>query len=266
MSKLIPRSARGRAFALCLAGLGILATAASAVGIQEQNLRITVQGQVKPFRLPRTELAPIAVFLSGHIGTPDGSTPRQLKRMTVLVNRHGRLQDRGLPTCSLDEIRATTTQRALERCGEALVGSGRFWASIVLPSQRPYPTRGRLLVFNGRSAGRPALFAHIFTTKPFASSFVVSFALKRISRGPWGTELTASLPRALGDWGYVDRIKLTLRRKYHYRGRLRSYFRASCPAPPGTQGTVFKLAKTEFQFAEDVEVTVPVTKTCGVKR
>jgi len=260
------RRTKGRALALSLVLSGTLATAASAIVIQSHDLRITVQGQVKPFRLPRTELAPIAVFLSGHVGTPDGSTPRQLKKMTVLVNRHGRLNDVGLPACGLDEIQASTTERALEQCGDALVGSGRFWASIVLPAQRPYPTRGRLLVFNGRAGGRPALFAHIYTTKPFASSFVVTFALERIHRGPWGTELTASLPRALGDWGYVDRIKLTLRRKYRYRGRLHSYFRASCPAPTGALTAPFRLARTTFEFADDVQVTVPVTKSCGVER
>lgn len=251
---------------MCLCVLGLLAGAAKAIVVQEHSLRISVQGQVKPFRLPRTELAPVAVFLSGHIDTPNGSTPRQLERMTILVNRHGRLHDVGLPTCELDEIRASTTRRALEQCGDALVGSGRFWASIVLPEQRPYPTRGRLLVFNGRAGGHPALFAQIFTTKPFATSFVVTFVLKRIGRGPWGTELTASLPQALGDWGYVDRIKLTLRRKYRYQGRLRSYFRASCPAVPGARGAVFELAKTSFQFADRVEVTVPITKSCGVAR
>jgi len=260
------KARKGRALALSLCVLGLLGGAAKAIVVQEHNLKIAVQGQVKPFRLPRTELAPVAVFLSGHIGTPDDSTPQQLERMTILVNRHGRLHDVGLPTCALDEIRASTSQRALEQCGDALVGSGRFWASIVLPSQRPYPTRGRLLVFNGRAGGRPALFAQIFTTKPFATSFVVTFALKRIHQGPWGTQLTASLPQALGEWGYVDRIKLTLRRKYHYLGRLRSYFRASCPAPPGAPGGVFPLARTTFQFVDQVEVTVPLSKTCGVAR
>jgi hypothetical protein len=258
------RTRKERAVALSLLAFGILAAAAQAIVVQEHNLRISVQGQVKPYRLPRTRPAPIAVFLSGHIDTPDGSSPRQLKKMTILVNRHGRLHDVGLPTCGLEEIRASTSQRALEQCGDALVGSGRFWASIVLPAQRPYPTRGRLLVFNGRAGGHPALYAHIFTTKPFASSFVVTFVLKRIHRGPWGTELTASLPQALGEWGYVDRIKLTLRRKYNYLGRLRSYFRASCPAPPGAKGAVFPLARTSFEFAERVQVTVPVTKSCGV--
>lgn len=59
----------------------------------------------------------------------------------------------------------------------------------------------------------------------------VAFSIAKVSDGAYGTRLTASLPQALGSWGYVDRIKLTLKRKYSYRGRQLSYFNAGCPAP-----------------------------------
>ena len=137
-------------------------------------------------------------------------------------------------------------------------------ASVVFPDQRPYPTRGRLLVFNGRANGKPALFAHIYTTKPFASSFVVTFALKHINQGPYGTELQASLPQALGDWGFVDRIKLTLRRKYQYKGRELSYFNAACPAPPGAVTASFPLATAKLDFAGGEAIGATVTKACRV--
>jgi hypothetical protein len=246
--------------AICLAVAGIAAAAV----IQQENLRITVLSQIQPFKLPRTGTAPIAVFIAGHIAAPDGSVPPQLQKMTIKVNRHGLLQSKGLPTCSLAEVKASSTDRALSQCGDALVGSGRFWATIVLPDQRPYPTRGRLLVFNGRRAGSPVLFAHIYTTLPFASSFVITFGIKHIDKGPYGTELTASLPQALGSWGFVDRIKLTLRRKYTYRGKQRSYFNAGCPAPSGTKTTSFPLAQASFSFAEDKKLTLGVNKSCRV--
>ena len=209
------------------------AAVAGATTIQQGNLRVTMLAQVEPPKLPRHTPAPIAVFISGHVATANGAVPPQLQEMTVKVNRHGLLQSKGLPYCTLPEIQPGSTQRALDDCSDALVGSGRFWASVVFPDQRPYPTRGRLLVFNGRKHGKPVLFAHIFTTQPFASSFVVSFDLKHISQGPYGTELSASLPQALGNWGFVDRIKLTLRRKYRYLGRELSYFNAACPARRG---------------------------------
>lgn len=249
--------------------LGVLMAAvtvslASAAVVQEGNLRITVHSQVKPFRLPRTGTAPIAVFVSGHIGTKDGTVPPQLQRLTIDVNRHGLLDATGLPTCGLRRIKTASTQRALGQCADALVGSGRFWASVVFPAQRPYPTRGRLLVFNGTSHGRPALFAHIFTTAPIATSFVIVFGIEQVDKGPFGTELSASLPQTLGSWGFVDRIKLTLRRRFDHRGRQRSFFNAGCPALPGADFAAYPLARASFYFANSRPVDLTVTKSCRV--
>jgi hypothetical protein len=260
---LVSRRALGAvAAATALLTLGGLASAAV---VQQDNLRITVLSQIQPFKLPRIGTAPIAVFLAGHVAAPDGSVPPQLQRMTVKVNRHGLLQSKGLPTCAKAEIDPGSTQRALDNCGDALVGSGRFWATVVFPDQRPYPTRGKLLVFNGKVAGNPVLFAHIYTTQPFNTSFVITFAIKHIDKGPYGTELSASLPQALGSWGFVDRIKLTLRRKYQYKGKQRSYFNAGCPAPGDTRLTAFPLAYADFFFAKSKPIGLTVTKSCAVK-
>ncbi len=244
--------------------------------MQEGKLRVTVVGQVKPYKLPRVEPAPIAVFVSGHIAMADSTMPPQLTELNIRLNRHGQLQSRGLSTCRIGQIQPASTALALSRCGEAVVGSGQFWAHIILPGQRPYPTSGRLLIFNGRSAcasgartqcrSRPVMFAHIFSTRPFATSFVIAFAIRRLrDGGTYGTELSASLPQALGTWGYVDRIKLTLRRKYEHRGRQRSYFNAACPAPAGFTRTTFRLARAEFRFAGRPSVGIGVQKDCRVK-
>src|SRR6202789_2317826 len=245
---------------LALGGIGV----ASAATIQQGNLRIGVLAQVLSYKLPRTEKAPIAVFVSGHVGMPTGEVPPQLQAMTVKVNRHGLLQSKGLPTCTLAQIKTASDERALKQCGDALVGSGRFWANVVFPAQRPYPTRGRLLIFNGEVKGKPVLSAHIYTPQPFASSFDITFSIRKIHQGPYGTELSASLPQALGNWGFVDRIKLTLRRKYSYRGRQLSYFNASCPAPKGTGAVSFPLAQASFAFSEGRAVSLRVQKSCGV--
>ena len=247
-----------------MAALILLAVPATGEVIRHGNLRINVHAQVQPFKLPRNEPAPIAVFLSGHVDTVNGGVSPQLQRMTVKVNRHGLLQSLGLPSCELSQIQPGSTTHALEQCSDALVGSGRFWASVVFPDQRPYPTRGRLLVFNGRRDGKPVIFAHIYTTQPFFSSFVITFGIEKIAKGPYGTQLSASLPQALGDWGFVDRIKLTLRRKYRYRGRQLSYFNAACPALSGTNATVFPLVRASFYFAHSQSISVSITKACGV--
>jgi hypothetical protein len=265
--------ARGTALVVVLLAAGV--ALAGATVVQKEKLRVTVLGQVKPYRLPRSTPAPIAVFVAGHIGMTDRTTPPQLTRLDIRLNRHGRLQSRGLPTCRINQIQPASTALALSRCGDAVVGSGQFWAHIILPGQEPYPTSGRLLIFNGRSScasgaegcrSRPVLFAHIFSTRPFATSFVISFAIRPLrGDGTYGTELSASLPQALGTWGYVDRIKLTLRRKYRDHGQQRSYFNAACPAPAGLSRASFNLARADFHFVEGRMIKVPVEKDCRVK-
>ena len=168
-----------------MAVAGLIAVAAVAVApasvLQRGNLRITLLSQIQPHKLPRQTPAPIAVFLSGHVDAVQKGVPPQLQRLSVKVNRHGKLDGTGLPVCPLSTIQPSTTERAVDVCGPALIGSGQFWAHIVLPDQAPYPTHGRLLVFNGRTdGGRPAILAHIYTADPFATSFVIAFRILRL--------------------------------------------------------------------------------------
>lgn len=250
--------------ALCLALLVGTVAAGSAVVVQTAGVRVSVLSQVMPYKLPRGEPAPIAIFVGGHLEAVDGGIPPQLEGLRIQVNRHGLLQSRGLPVCHPRQVQPATTERALANCGEALIGSGRFWAHIILPGQEPYPTKGRLLIFNGRQQGRPTLLAQIYTSHPFNSSFLINFVIRRVSDGPYGTELAASLPETLGEWGYLDRIKLTLKRKYRFRGRQLSYFNAACPAPSGVDRIGFPLAKATFFFGRQ-RIAVRVDKACGVR-
>jgi hypothetical protein len=254
-----------RALAVVLLVFSVSGSVAWAVVVQGGGVRVTVMSQVKPYKLPRKTPVPIADFVAGHLAAVGGGIPPQLRRLRIEVNRHGLLQSRGLPVCRPAEVQPATTSQALRACGPALIGSGRFWAHIVLPEQGAYATQGRLLIFNGRRRGKPTLLAQIYTSHPFDSSFLVDFAIRRIDRGPYGTELTASLPETLGRWGYLDRIKLNLRREYIFKGRRLSYFNASCPALSGAKRTSFALAHVSFEFAEAKVIAGSVQKTCGVR-
>ena len=252
--------------ALCLLVSLLLASTSLAASVQEGTLRVSITTQIKPFRLPRTDPAPIDVFLAGHIASTTGGVPPQLTRMTVYVNRQGVLDTAAVPICPISQIGPATTAQALSRCGSSLIGSGHFWASVVLSGQPPYHTTGRLLAFNGLSHGRPALLAQIYTTQPFPSSFVVPFRITHIPHGRYATKLSAELPEALGEWGFVDRIKMTIGREVKGPGgKERSFLNASCPAPRGTRTVAFPLALAEFSFAGGQRLHATVSKSCGVK-
>ena len=247
---------------IALVGGGALAQAEIA---QKGNLRITVNGKLSPKKLPRRGTAPIAVSVGGRISTTDATLPPQLKTLRIELNRHGRLDYKSLPTCKFSRIQPGSSSRALSQCRSSLVGRGSFTANITLAGQEPYPTRGRLLVFNSTRGRKPVLYGHIYSPKPFATSFVIVFKVQRIRKGTYGTALNAPLPRAMDAWGRLTGLNMTLSRRYSAGGRRHSFISSGCPAPKGFPGAVFPLARTSFSFTGGKKLTSTLSSTCKAR-
>jgi hypothetical protein len=231
---------------------------------QEGKLRVSVRGKLEPRLLPRTNEVPVSVRFSGRISSTDGSTPPQLETIAIAINRHGRLSRRGLPVCRPRRINPSTTREALAECRSSLVGEGTFWADVKLPQQSPFPSEGKVIAFNGRFKGHPAILAHIYGPKPVPTSYVMPFTIEHAGKGRFGTVLKAFLPRVTTDWGHVTGLELTLHRRFQDGGQSRSYVAASCPAPKGVQIVGFPLIRTTFAFAGGTALGTVVNRTCRV--
>jgi hypothetical protein len=252
------------AIALVLAALTCTALAGAEV-VQNGNLRLSVSGKLSPQKLPRKGTAPIAVSVGWQIATTDGAPPPDLKQLRIEINRQGQFDYVGLPTCPYDKIQPATSRRALANCRTALVGQGSFTADIGLEGQETYSTQGRLLVFNGERHGKPVLLGQIYSQHPFATSFVIVFAVRKLGRGTYGTELAASLPKSLASWGNLTGIQMRLSRKFAYNGARHSFVSAGCPAPKGFPGAVFPLARTSFSFLGGPSETLTLTSSCKAR-
>ncbi|MDX6588819.1 MAG: hypothetical protein QOI84_93 [Solirubrobacterales bacterium] len=242
-----------------------IGTLADAEVIQHGNLRVRFEGRMTPRSLPRTGTAPIAVSVGGTIKSTDGAVPPQLRRVVIGINRHGRIDATGLPVCRIAQIQPATTRDALRACGRSLVGEGSFSSKTILPEQAPFPSDGTVYAFNGIFRGGPAILVHIYGTKPAPISFTLPFRIRRGS-GTFATTLYASLPHFTGKWGYVTGLRMTLRRRYSYRGRSRSYISAGCPAPAGFPGAVFPLARVRYRFADGRQLSSTLIRACSVRR
>ena len=240
--------------------------ARASVIAQRGNLRVSVSGKLSPKRLPREGAAPISVSVGSEISTTDATLPPQLESLRIEINRHGRLDYDGLPACPYSRIQPGSTSRALAACRPALVGRGSFTANIVLSGQEPYATKGRLLVFNGLKGRKPVLYGHIYSPRPFATSFVIVFAVKRLTRGAYGTALEAPLPKAMKAWGRLTGIEMTLSRRYRHEGERRSYLSAGCPAPKGFRGATFSLARASFAFEGGKRLSSVLSGSCKVRK
>jgi len=243
----------------------LTASATAATIVQKGNLRLSVDGKLSPTKLPRKGTAPISVTVGGEISTTDESLPPTLKELRIELNREGVLDYAGLPLCRYAKIQPASTQRALSGCRPSLIGKGSFSVAITLAGQEPYLTQGRLVVFNGQRGGKPVLFGHIYSPKPFATSFVIVFSVSKKRSGTYATVLSAKLPKAMKAWGRLTGLEMTLSRRYSSGGKSRSYISAGCPAPKGFSKVSFPLARTSFEFSGGKRLSSVLSSTCSAR-
>jgi hypothetical protein len=167
--------------------------------------------------------------------------------------------------CTVEDIQPTTDSDALTACGRSLVGEGEFSAQVGFTGQAPYPSKGKILAFNGTYEGRPAILAHIYGSEPAPTSFTLPFVMNP-QKGTYGTMLSATLPDAAGNSCYITGLSLSLGRTFTARGSLHSFISAGCPAPSGFPGATFPFARAAFVFTGGEKVSSTVTRNCQVLR
>jgi hypothetical protein len=233
--------------------------------VQQGTLRVAFEAQLLPHALPRERNAPVTVQVSGAIRTTDGSTPPQLREISIAMNRAGIVSTKGLPSCQAPELQQTSTEAALGVCRSALVGRGHFAANVDFPGAPVFPARGTVLVFNSSTKNRPGLLLHLYGSSPVRAAFVLPFKITRNTKGKFGTIFSTHIPRLASDKGYVTDIDLTIGRKYRYQGNQRSFISASCAAPAGFTSIPYELAKATFTFAGNQKLTSRLPGDCKVR-
>lgn len=252
--------------ATILVGLLAGVSVSTAEVVQRAGVLVNFDGGISPKSLPRTGSAPVAVSVDTAFRSTEGADPPpQLRRISIAINRGGRIFDRGLPTCRVRRIQPATIAAARRICGAAIVGSGRVWVRVDLPNQRPFDFRGPLLAFNAKPRkGARRVLAQVYGLRP-PSAFVLTFGIRR-KGGTFGTVIETRLPKSTRAWAYVTRFEMTLRRTYPWHGKKRSYLSASCAAPPGFPGAVYPFAKARFSFSGAPPVASTLVRSCRVRK
>jgi hypothetical protein len=256
----------GRAvFAVVLALLmfaAVASTPSRGEVVQRGGVRVAFDAELKPRMLPRQGVAPISVSLEGRIDPLGEALPPRLSTIEIAINRHGRLDPSALPLCTIRQIQPSTTTGALAACGRSFVGEGRFSAKVSIPGQAPFPSAGRVLAFNGRFRGAPAILAHVYGTKPAPTSFTLPFRIGHAD-GTFATVLSASLPQVATNRAYVTGLSMTLGASGSSGA---PYASAGCPAPAGFPGASFPLARASFEFADGPTLRSTAVRSCKARR
>lgn len=245
-----------RTYVSVAAVLLITAGSALAITLHAANLVITADGGFSPTTLPKHGFAPIRLHGFGKIATEDGTPPPVLETVTLWFDKHGKVETRGLPTCTPGKLAATTTKQARKLCPGAIVGTGFGKAVVDFPEQGPIPASSPITLFNAKPIhGNPALLAHAHITVPGPTTFVVPIEIQEVHDGRYGFKTVAKIPKIAGGYGIPLYARLSIGREWTYKGKKLSYANAGCP-----DGRL--QAKGQFLFKDGTFLQGSVFKKC----
>lgn len=227
--------------------------------VRAGNLELTVNGGFSPQALPKKKLAPIAFFASGKVRTLDGTHPPALKEAVVETDKNGDIFVKGYPTCRSGQLQSRDTRSAERVCKQAIIGKGKTDVQISFPEQRPIPVKSDLIVFNGgKKGGTTTFFIHAYITVPTPAAIVTTVKIKKVKNGRYGLKSVATIPKIAGGSGSVTSFRLTINKKYRYKGKKVSVVTAKCP-----DGRL--QARATGIFSDGTRATAGIIRTCRGK-
>lgn len=214
-------------------GLSLLALVACgsayALSAEIGNTHISATATLLPRTLPKQGGAPITLSSITRIGTSDGSPPPGLEKMEFLFDKHGSLETKGVPVCTIAKLEGTTPAAARKRCAGALVGEGTGKAEVDLPGRAPMVISSPISFFNAPPVdGKPSLIAHAYETVPSPKALLVPIVIEKIKHGRYGFRAEIQMPEIAGGYGSPTLAEATVGRTFKRGGKPVGYINAYC--------------------------------------
>lgn len=254
------------ALLIALALIAIGAAIASGAQVGSEGQVASFEAKLSPPELPRHRLAPVKIRVEGEFMATPENRLAQLRSLEIAVNRHGKLNTNGLPSCRMQQLVATTTKAALAVCRAALIGRGVISSTIAFPEQKRIHFSAPILAFNGNWSGgghgRVYLYVHGVITGPF--TIVIPIDVRK-SAGTFGTTFYADMPGIAKRWAYLTKFRFVIGRRFWADGRMKSAVVASCPAPKGLNGALFPFARATYRFTKTKTLRTTLIGGCRVR-
>jgi hypothetical protein len=214
--------------ALVAAGL-FCAAAAVAVTTQIGNLKASATAEFKPRAFPAHGTVPATFGSIVRIKTVNGEQPPTLKTLVFEFDKHGKLNTKGVPTCTMAKLEGTTPTEARKRCAGALVGTGVGKARVEMPGKAPFVMTSAISIFNAPAeGGKPALIAHAYETVPSPQALLVPFTVERVNHGRYGYRAELELPPIAGGYGAAILAEAQFGRTFKSHGKKVGYVEGEC--------------------------------------
>jgi hypothetical protein len=193
------------------------------------NTVVSATATLLPRALPKQGGAPVTLSSVTRIGTRDGSPPPILKSLLFNFDKHGTIDTRGVPVCTMAKLAETTPAEARKRCAGALVGKGVGKADVTLPGKATVEVSSPLSFFNAPPVGgRPSLIAHAYETIPAPKTLLVPMVVERIKNGRYGYRVQIELPEIAGGFGAPTLAQASIGRTFKHGRKSSGYINAFC--------------------------------------
>ncbi len=208
-----------------------LACAAVAVGVSSQigNLKVSATAEFQPRQFPAHGTLPAGFSSIVRIKTVDGSQPPALKTVIFEFDKHGKINFKGVPTCTTAQLEGTTPDEARKRCAGALVGTGIGKARVEMPSKAPFTISSPISIFNAPpEGGKPTLIAHAYEKVPSPQALLTSFTIETIHNARYGYRAEVEVPPIAGGYGAATLAEASFGRTFASHGHKVGYVEAEC--------------------------------------
>jgi hypothetical protein len=213
----------------CAAALGVvlLAGVAGAALIRGETVTLIANGGFTPVKLPRSHYAAISFKGHAEFRGHGGAPPPAIEQVILDFDREGRLVNRGLPTCTAEEIEETSPEEARRKCADAQVGTGHLDAVVSIGGLE-VPVHGPITLFNGpQEDGHPTVLVHTRLSEPTVQTYVIVVPIQRL-RGGYRYRATIDVPVIANGAGAITHTDVEIGRRYRFEGKERSYVSARC--------------------------------------
>jgi hypothetical protein len=236
---------------LCMGGAAL-----ATIVLRAGPVEVVAEGGFTPTTLPKAKTAPITLHGEGHIAATDGGLAPILKKLIVWYDKNGAVVTKGLPYCTKNKLAATTSKTAREVCAGSIVGEGHGTALIAFPEQKPFKAGSPITIFNAPPHnGNPTVLAHAYLSVPAPTTYIVPVEIQKVHAGPFGFRTEATIPKIAGGAGIPLEGRLTIGKRWTFKGKRLSYANAKCPSG--------KLqAKVETEFTEGTKLNGIIIKHC----
>jgi|SRR5689334_3275054 len=252
--------------ALAVAAAATLAAAADAVqspvlqGADGNTQSIGVS--ITPQKLSKKTAEPVTLNVSTATTTtnPSANNGAPVPAVEAIVDFPKGLQifSKGYPTCDATVLQNTSTEKALEECKKAKIGSGQGTADLVVGS-KIFPVTTTITAFNGKpSGGKPVILLHTYSQTPIQTTLVLVGTVTNYNKEGFGARLDVTLPLIAGGQGAITGFQVKIFKKFRYKGKLRSYVSSTCL-------TKKLKVRGKFIFKDGEALTPTVTQKCGQK-